>query len=236
VHKIIAYIPARGGSKRIPKKNIKLLGGKPSLTHVIEVLRRLDFLEGVCVSTDSPEISSVAIKAGATVLGLRDTALADDHVTLQELFNKDAERYLRYFNISLDEASVLMTIPTAALVTPDVYRHAYECYLKEKPSMLLSTVGYPISPYWALSKTKDGKWSPLFPEKLLIRSQDLPETQVDACLFYFLNYKKMVNHKTAWMEKNNGLVCFPVADIMAVDVDTPKDWSELETKYKEKNK
>jgi len=74
---MIAYVPARGGSKRIPRKNIKLLGGKPVLARVIEVLKSLEFVKKICVSTDDLEIQKIAIQSGAETGELRAKELSE---------------------------------------------------------------------------------------------------------------------------------------------------------------
>lgn len=231
--KVIAYIPARGGSKRVPQKNIRLLGGKPVLTHVLDALRSLEFLEGIGVSTDDEEIARVAQHHGATVLALRDRRLANDRASFVDLLKFDVPRYLAHFGVPENEARVLFGVATAALVTPEVYRQAYQAFVRRRAAILIPTVSTPISPFWALVEKKKNVWKPLFPRCLEMRSQELPRTQVEAGLFYFLNYDPMARRKGHWFTVNKGLACFPVPRWMAVDVDTMDDWAELEKRYQE---
>lgn len=230
--RMIAYIPARGGSKRIPLKNVKPLGGIPVLGHVIQAVKRLSFIEGVCVSTDSSEIAQVASEYGAVTLEARTPELSDDRSTLKDLLDKDVERFLNHFKISALEASVLMPIATAALVSPDVYAAAYEEFCKDSYDFLMATTDYSISPFWAMTEGSDKKWRPLFPEKITARSQDLPKAQADAGLFYMLSYARMKDAPRGWLFSEK-MKCFKVSPLIAVDVDKQDDWDELERKFKE---
>ncbi len=229
--RFIAYIPARGGSQRIPKKNIKLLGGRPVLTRVIESLRGLDFLEAVCVSTDDPKIKQIAERAGATVLSLRSKALSGSHPGLGDLLKRDMPRYFDSFGIPKKDAGALIVFATAALMSPSIFRQAYKQFLKSKRPILVATRHISDTPFRALVRDRRGFWMPLFPEKLKCRSQDLPEAQIDAGQFYFLDYKKLAGSEAHWFDRANGPACFTLPDEMAVDVDEPKDWKELEIKF-----
>jgi CMP-N-acetylneuraminic acid synthetase len=228
---MIAYIPARGGSKRLPRKNVLSLGGKPTLLHVIRALKKLSFIEAVCVSTDDPSIARIAEKAGCCVLGLRHPRLADDHTDFKTLFAEDLPRYLKYFSIKPSEAEVLFVLATAALVPSLVYQKAYQAYRRRKANVLVSVRPCPVSPFKALVQNKKGVFSPLFPEKITSRSQDLPEAFVDAGLFYFLNYAVASKEKRHWFLVPKGLFLYPVDESIAIDLDTPKDWESLKRAY-----
>jgi CMP-N-acetylneuraminic acid synthetase len=232
VRETIAYIPARAGSKRIPLKNIRELGGRPVLAHVIEHLRELEFLKGIGVSTDSHEIAKIAQDYGATVLDLRGRDLSNDYADFKDLLKQDIGRYLTHFKVKPENANVLFAVPTAALIKPETYRRAYAVFNKMNANLLFSTIPYSISPYWALTEKEAGTWKPLFPEQLRMRSQDLPKTQADATLFYFLRFQEMTAEQRHWFLVRDGMVCFPVDPSVAIDVDTVEDWKELESKYK----
>lgn len=229
--KVVAYIPARGGSKRVPRKNVRPIGGRPALAHVVKALRPLEFLCGVCVSTDDPEIAVIASERGATVLALRQPTLADDRADMADLLRADVPRYLEHLKIAPDEGHVLFVMPTAVLLPGDLFRRAYERYRDTRANILVATVTYPITPFWALQQTPNGSWQPLFKERLSQRSQDLPKTCVDASLFYLLNYTVMRAHSGHWLGVEQGVVPFDVPEELAVDVDTEEDWAELERKY-----
>lgn len=227
---LIAYIPARAGSKRIALKNIKPLAGQPVLARVVKAVRGFKGARAVCVSTDDARIARIAEKAGATVLALRARALSGDRVLFDRLLKQDVPRYLRHFHLKEDETVVLFILATAALVTPSLLRRAYGKFRAEKADILVATRRFGTSPFRALVQS-GGRWKPLFPKKLPRRSQDLPDAQADAGLFYFLRYKRVASMKAHWFT-NGRLACFPVSDAVAVDVDTPEDWNELERKFR----
>lgn len=229
---LIAYIPARAGSKRVPRKNVKRLGGKPVICHVIEAIQKSGVAETVAVSTDDPGIKRIAEAAGALVLDLRDPKFSDDHTTLMELLKKDIPRYLRALGMKGTGTTVLFALATAALVDAGTYQKAHREFLKKMASVLVATTKFSHSPYRALVQSPHGRWKPLFPKKLLTFSQKLPQAQVDAGLFYFLDYARLVRHGGHWFNVKQGLNCYSVPDSLAVDVDTPEDWLTLERKYK----
>ncbi len=219
---MIAYVPARGGSKRIPRKNIKLLGGKPIIAHVIETIKSLDFISNVCVSTDDIEIQDIAIKYGAETGALRIPKLADDFVDFITLVKEDVPRFANNTN------DILMILPTAALVQKDLYYNAYAVYQEKSPHILMSTIEYPISPLWAMVQDNNGYCKAVHPEFIKMRSQDLPRTCVDAGLFYMMKLEEIRSADSLTAEK---LLSYNVPPDIVVDVDTPSDWEQLEILY-----
>ncbi len=228
---IIAYIPARGGSKRVPGKNIRPLGGKPVLAHVIDALRSLPFLEAICVSSDDEQVRNIAEANGAVTLEPRSPELADDFTTFMTLLQKDVPRFIEHCGLDRKTANVLWVLPTAALVTPDIYRAAYDEFLATGAEILTATTVFDNSPFRALVPGEGGRWKPLFPDKLLTRSQDLPETRVDCGLFYFLRYGPMAAATGHWFNVGDGPAAFSVPASLAIDVDTPEDWHRLEQAF-----
>ncbi len=219
---MIVYIPARGGSKRIPRKNIKLLGGKPIITHVIETVKSLDFISKVCVSTDDREIRDIGIKYGAETGDLRGSELANDFVDFITLVKEDVPRFAAESN------DLLMILPTSALVQKSHYYNAYAIYLKKSPHILMSTIEYPISPLWAMELDNNGFCKAVLPGFIKMRSQDLPSTCVDAGLFYMMKLEEIRRSENFIADK---LLSYNVPPDIAVDVDTPADWEQLEILY-----
>jgi pseudaminic acid cytidylyltransferase len=230
--RIIAYIPARGGSKRITRKNVRVLGGRPVLLHVIDSIRAASVAETICVSTDDERIRRVAESSGALVLDPRSKKLSDDRATFMDLLRQDVPRYLKHLRVAENDASILFTLATAALVPPETYRDARKVFLRTRAPILAATRPCSPSPFRALVKKGMG-WRPLFPAKLLERSQDLPDAQADAGLFYYLDFETMTGHRGHWFTRK-GLVCLGVPGEVSVDVDTLTDWEELERKYRER--
>ena len=227
--KCIAYIPARGGSKRIPKKNIKLLDDKPIIMHVIELLEKLPFIDVICVSTDDNEIINAVQRDSVITLEKRLPEISNDFCGFLELVKKDIPRYEKHlgFNKGYD---VLMVLPTAALLDRKDLEESYDKFLLNRYQFLFAAKSYEISAFWAFSEKDNGVINPLFPEYLNERSQDLTETFSDAGLFYFLNSEYIYKAETTWFHGNK--IGYSLVDSsIAIDVDTEKDWERLEDHY-----
>ncbi len=223
---MFAYIPARGGSRRIPKKNIKELGGKPIVGHVLDTLAKLEFLDEIYLSTDDPEIASIATAHGATCLELRDPSLATDAPGFIDLIREDIPRFSE---ASGGDQEVLFVLATAALVPAPLFEAAHARYRETGPDILMSCERYPTSPYWALTEEPDGYLRALFPDKVLINSQDLPTTLADAGLWYYFNLERMKTFESVKLADQ--ILPFLVKDEYACDVDTLEDWTELQQKF-----
>lgn len=228
---IFAYIPARGASKRVPRKNIRPLAGKPIIGHVIETLLQLDFLSAVHVSTDDPEIAEVAERFGASCLAMRDPALSGDGPGFSDLMREDIPRYVEAHD---GDREVLFALATAALVPPTIYREAHALYRREWPDILMACEHYPSPPQWALVRKDDGYLTPLFPEMVRVNSQDLPEAMTDAGLFYLFSQDVMARYDSH--KDVERLLPFLVPERYCVDVDRPEDWDLLEMKFALKTK
>lgn len=220
---MFAYIPARGGSKRIKNKNIKLLGNEPIIKLTIRNLLNLDFIDNVFVSTDSEEIADIAKKCGAKIIELRPKNLADNTSGFMDLLKKDVNKYIERTKSN----DFLFVLATAALVTPSIYKNSFSVYKKEKPEILMSCKE--TNPYWAMKYNKSNVLEPIFPEYVLTNSQDLPVSYIDAGLFYYINYKQMLHYDS--FKKAKKIHPFLVEDIYSVDVDTREDWNRLEINY-----
>lgn len=223
---MFAYVPARGGSQRIPRKNVRQLDGKPILGHVLETLTRLPFISAVHVSTDDDEIRTVAEAFGAECLELRLPSLADSKSGFTDLIRHDVPRYVE---ANGGDTEVLFVLATAALVPASVFIDAYSAYSEVRPDILMSCEPYQEPAWWALIEDEDGRWRPLFPEKVLINSQDLPPTITDAGLFYMFDQsvlKRFECHKTV-----NHLEPYFVPHQFRGDVNSEEDWERLVWKY-----
>lgn len=220
---MLAYIPARGGSKRIPRKNLKPLGGRPIIAHVIATLKGLDVIDAVYVSTDDPEIAEVAEAAGALTLGLRAAQLSDDKSGFIDLIRHDMPRFCE----AAGTTEVLFSLATAALVPADVYREAYAVWQAERPDIVMSCEK--AYPWWAMVQKDDGFWTPLYPDKVLINSQDLPPALIDAGLFYVFDQAVVSGFESVKLVDR--LRAFEVADAYIGDIDTLDDWALLEYKH-----
>ena len=224
--RIFAYIPARGGSRRIPRKNIRLLDDTPVISHVIRTLRKLTFLQQIFVSTDDQEIADISESLGAKCLEFRRPELAGNDPGFIDLIRKDIPRYAR---ANGDDDEVLFVLATAALVSTETFNDAYEKYCADAPDVLMSCEEFHMSPFWAMTKKPDGYWHPIFPEKVMVASSDLPTTLIDAGLFYFFRLETMERYKS--LKLTDRLLAYVVPEEEACDVDTENDWRRLEEKF-----
>lgn len=166
--RLLAVIPARGGSKRIPFKNTKALGGKPLLSYTAEAALESGLFEEVVVSTDAEAVAEVARESGATVLN-RPLALADDH-SPASLVTLNA---LEQLNASYDYVCQLM--PNCPFRNAEDIRASLNQLVKRGSQAQLSVTRYGwLNPWWAHT-LKDGHLESLFPEALKSRSQDLAD-------------------------------------------------------------
>jgi len=223
---IFAYVPARGGSRRIPRKNIRTLGGLPVIGHVLRTLTKLDFIDRVHVSTDDLEIAEIAESFGADCLGLREEGLASDAPGFIDLIRQDIPRYAKA-NGGDDE--VLFVLATAALVPDSVFRDAFGVYVSDAPDVLMSCEEFHMSPLWAMTEKPDGFWQPLFPDQVLVPSNQLARTVIDAGLFYFFRLSAMTKFES--LKLVDRLQAYVIPDAIACDVDTETDWQRLKEKF-----
>lgn len=209
----ICIIPARGGSKRIPRKNITDFNGKPLIAWSIQTAIDSGLFSDVVVSTDDPEIADVAISNGASVPFERDPSLADDFATTADVL-KDALQRLEPSN------TVCCFYPTAPMITADDLSSAYDKLKQQDANCVISVTEYDFHPLRAFAVGRDQTLSFNWPEHALTRSQDLPEMLHDAGAFYLLNVSSFVDAGAIIHGKTLGQ---PIPRNRALDIDTPTD-------------
>lgn len=219
---MIAYIPARGGSKRIPRKNIREIGGKPILGHVIENVKGLPFIEQVCVSTDDHEIADVALKYGAVIHDFRKAELSNDFAGFMDLIKDDVPRYLDAVE---DKNNFLFILATAMLVAPDILKKAHQEFISSSAEVLMSVQAFDPHPYRALTVDENGNIKALYGEKIKMRTQDMPPMFVDAGCFYFFNRSAVIRNSGIWDCKVKPVL---LDHSIGIDIDTEADWLRLE--------
>lgn len=221
----IAIIPARGGSKRIPRKNIKEFCGKPILAYSIEAALQTKLFDEVMVSTDDNEIADISKKYGASVPFLRSAETANDFAILKDVLNEVLSEYKK---LGKEFNEVCCILPTAPLIEVDDISKSYEILEKEKCVSVIPVVKYSYTIFRSL-KIENGKLLMNWPENYAKRSQDLPEAFHDAGLFYWYN-KKYFEETIAGFGEN---ACSYILDEEKVqDIDTLDDWKLAEMKYK----
>lgn len=222
--KSLAIIPARGGSKRIPRKNIKDFLGKPIIAYSIEAALRSGLYEEVMVSTDDEEIATVAKRYGAQVPFLRSAATSNDFATTADVIVEVLECYAE-MGMQFDSFTCIYS--TAPFVSADRLKDAYAMVEGDIDSVF-TCVGFSYPIQRALHIV-DGKISMMQPQYLKSRSQDLEPTYHDAGQFYVCMVKSFMESKSLWGTNTAGLV---LPELEVQDLDTLTDWALAEMKYK----
>jgi len=225
----IAIIPARGGSKRIPRKNIKLFLGKPILAYSIEAALESNLFDEVMVSTEDEEIASIAIKYGATIPFKRSLENAGDFSTTVDVILEVIEEYKKIDKYYENGCCIY---PTAAFVTKEKLKKGLSLLKKNNYDTVLPVLRYSFPIQRAFKQTTKGKIKMFFSEFLETRSQDLEEAFHDAGQFYWFNITRLESSKKLWTE-NTGMIA--ISDLEAHDIDTIADWHTAEFKFKANN-
>lgn len=221
----VAIITARGGSKRIPGKNIKSFLGKPIISYSIEAAIQSNLFEEVMVSTDDEEIAEIGMQYGAKIPFMRSEKNSDDYAGTAEVLLEVIQKYIdrgNYFN------TVCCLYPTAPFVTAKKLRESYEVFQNGKYDTLFPVVAFSYPIQRALRIGKNGRVSMFQPENLRKRSQDLEPAYHDAGQFYWLKVKALKAQGSLWTG-NSGVVKYSEIEVQDIDHDT--DWRIAEMKY-----
>lgn len=220
--KNLCIIPARGGSKRIPRKNVKPFLGKPMLAYSIETAKQTGLFDEIMVSTDDEEIAEVARKFGAKVPFLRSSETASDFATTADVLK---EVLANYQNQGKEFDNFCCFYATAPLVQSKDVTSAFERLRKSDFTCVYPVVqfGYPI--WRCLDLAKDGTMTRHWPEYETSRSQDLPKEYHDTGTFYWYKTKE-------WLEGKVKIGGIEVDEMTIQDIDTETDWKLAEMKYK----
>lgn len=223
--KNIAIIPARGGSKRIPRKNIKDFLGKPIIAYSIEAALKSELFDEVMVSTDDYEIAEVAKKYGASVPFMRSKENSDDFATTSDVILEVLEEYKRI----VDDFDYFCCIyPTAPFITPHVLIESFNLMIKVKADSVIPVVkfNYPIQR--ALKINNNNKLEYIWPENINKRSQDFDHLYHDAGQFYWSNVDYFYKNERLISQNS---VPFVLAQTVVQDIDNKEDWKLAEIKY-----
>ena len=221
---VLGIVPARGGSKRIPRKNIALVNGRPMIANILDAARDSKIFDKIHVSTDSDEIASVVADLGFKPHFMRDPSLADDYTPLYPVlrwvvgeFSRRGERF----------DTIFLLMPSAVLVEPaDLIRglEAFNRNGKKNPLMVMAPYPAPIE--WAFNVEKEGILSPVSPEYLEKRSQDLVQKYYDAGLFDIYSSKHLAKGDSV---SDHQFISIKIAPYKAIDIDTQEDLILAET-------
>lgn len=219
----IAIITARGGSKRIPHKNIKEFCGKPIITYSIEAALQSGLFDEVMVSTDDIEISRIAREAGAQVPFMRSSESAGDYASTDDVLMEVLEAY-RAQGREFDTFCCLY--PTAPFVTAEKLKIAME--LLEKADSVMPVVKFSFPPQRCMVMNEAGELHMKWPEHAKTRSQDLEPYYHDCGQFYFCRTDLFMKYKTTDLPHMAAMV---VSELEVQDIDNFEDWEIAELKY-----
>ncbi len=221
----LAIIPARGGSKRIPRKNIKPFLGKPIIAYSIEAAMHSNLFDEVMVSTDDEEIAEIAKKYGAKVPFLRSKDNANDFAVLADVVE---EVRLKYSNENKNFKNICCILPTAPFVTSSKIKAAYDKLIEGNFESVFPVLEFSF-PIQRSLKIKENKVSMVWSEYLNSRSQDLEPRYHDSGQFYWLKSAFFKKEKKLFTDNSGAIV---ISELHAQDIDTETDWKLAEIKYK----
>ena len=222
--KKLAVIPARGGSKRIPRKNIKEFCGKPIMAYSIEAALESDVFDTVMVSTDDEEIAEVPRKYWAEVPFFRSQEMANDYAVTSQVLQEVLEKYKdrgEHFG------QVCCIYPTAPFLTADRIREAMGLLAKKKADCVLPVVRFGFPPQRCVVK-EDGFVKFKWPQYRHARSQDLEPYYHDVGQFYCLDTDQFAKQGVLIMEHTVPLI---LSEMEVQDIDTEEDWKLAEVKF-----
>jgi pseudaminic acid cytidylyltransferase len=220
----IAIIPARGGSKRIPRKNIKHFNGKPMIAYAIEAAKVSGLFEHVVVTTDDEEIAQISRQWGAETPFIRLASLADDHTPTVPVV---AHAINACSSLGWKFDFVCCIYPGVPFIQVDDLKRGLKLLSASGADYSFPVAEFPSAIQRALKRGRDGDMAPFYPEHVLTRTQDLEPAYYDAGQFYWGTMQ-------AWVTNTNlhsGGVGIPISSWRAVDIDTPDDWHRAEMLY-----
>jgi N-acylneuraminate cytidylyltransferase len=221
MNKILALIPARGGSKRIPGKNSLLFMGKPIIQYSIDAASASEIFTDIWVSTDKDEIAELCRSEKIHVHD-RSAEAASDVATISEVLKEVL------VDLDIHQGTLCLIYATAPFVDADMLKKSYREFVTSGADSLLPVVRYSF-PIQRAMKSEDGWLQMIQPENMHVRSQDLPASFHDAGLFFWINVEKFLQSGKVFMDKT---LAFEVDEMYCQDIDNESDWKAAELKYK----
>lgn len=218
----LAIITARGGSKRIPLKNIKEFCGKPIIAYSIEAALESNIFDEVMVSTDSKDIADVAKYYGASVPFMRSSKTSDDFATTADVLQEVITEYEKCGQIF---ETMCCIYPTAPFVTAKKLQDAYKRLTDSDADLIQPVVAFSFPPQRAFV-IREGQLTYRYPECASMRSQDLENWYHDAGQFYFHRVEAFMNKGTL------KIMPFELPETEVQDIDNLTDWELAEMKYR----
>lgn len=220
----VAVIPARGGSKRIPRKNIKLFHGEPMISYAILAAQATGIFDKIVVSTDDDEIRAISEFYGAVVPFRRPAELSDDYTpTVPVIAHAIKTCLLQDWNIK----HVCCIYPAVPFISPHDLVRAYSQLVTTSATYVFPVTKFPSPIQRAFRRFPDNSIKPFFPENALVRTQDLEPAYFDAGQFYWGELGAWLNELNIHLHGHT----IEVPEWRVVDVDTIDDWARAEALY-----
>lgn len=217
---VLAVIPARGGSKRLPRKNCLLLHGKPLIAYSIEAAKQSSYIDEVVVSTDDEGIAAIARQAGASVPFLRPAELSTDEASSVDVVAHALDYYQLKEKKSFDYVVLLQ--PTSPLRTAAHVDQAFELLIEKKADAVVSVCETEHSPLWANQLPPDGSMEQFISKDVLgKRSQDLPKYYRLNGAIYICDKRRFLQEQTFLFEES--IFAYKMQQIDSIDIDTKLD-------------
>lgn len=223
--KNLAIITARGGSKRIPRKNIKEFCGKPIIAYSIEAAIQSGVFDEVMVSTDDKEIAEVAMQYGAKVPFYRSEETSNDFATTNDVLREVLAEYAKRGEV-FDAFCCLY--PTAPFVRADRLQDAMHMLMESDAEKVFPVVAFSFPPQRSVV-IKEGMLTPTYPEYMYARSQDLEKQYHDAGQFYCFKTVPYQKNQDFW---SGNILPLKLSELEVQDIDDETDWQIAEMKWK----
>lgn len=221
----LCIIPARGGSKRIPRKNIRDFLGKPIIAYSIEAAIKSNLFDVVMVSTDDSEIAEIAINYGAQVPFLRSEETSNDYANTAAVIKEVIQNYAK---INQEFEYICCCYPTAPLMTSDRLREGFQKLQFDNINSVFPIVAFNFPIFRSLKLDENGLVAMNWPENLNTRSQDLPQAFHDAGQWYWMKTNVFQSTEKLMGEATYGL---QLDEFEVQDIDNETDWKLAELKY-----
>jgi pseudaminic acid cytidylyltransferase len=228
--KRIAIIPARGGSKRIPRKNIKFFLGEPIISYAIKTALISNLFDEVMVSTDDEDIAEIALKYGARVPFLRSNLNSKDTSTTIDVISEVISKY-KQLGVIFDYTCCIY--PCAPFINKEILLASFIKLDSNNLDCVFPIIKYGHPIQRALHVVEKNKIEMINPENMQIRTQDLEATFHDLGQFYFFKTEVIISNNKLWNE-NTGFI--ELKEMESHDIDTIDDWEIAEFKFKYLNK
>ena len=223
--KVLGMIPAKGGSTRLPRKNILKLGGKPMITWAGDALRQSGICDRIVVSTEDEEIAQVSRDAGFDVPFIRPSTLASDPAGVEQVALHCLEMLRKQSN---EYDTLVITLPTSPFCIPEDFIKAYQVLIDKKADFLMSVSQFDHSPFAALKLT-NGTVSPWFPEYFGLKSQEMPTAYRPNGAIHILKVKAFEKTRCYTSQP---LYAYKMPWPRGVDIDTYEDFALAEALIK----